>query len=437
LIAIAIVATIGELIPQGEDFDPSRYAGWLSAVIVHLGFDRLYTSTLFLLILAVLMLNLLACAGRAWRRAWAQYRGPSMDAARRLPLAEAALKSDLPAAEAAGAIERALAPRRYTMKRQAAGDGEVLLVGLKHRHAAFGTILTHYSLFVLAAGAILGCAPRTSLDTVITVAEGETYRDDKARFDLDVTLHTFDIEYHPGDGSVSKYASDVTIARGGKELQSGTITVNRPMKVGGLSFFQIGWGLAGFSLRITTPTGERRECFLPLQEGSDEQGERAWYVPQSDMIVWLAEGKAAIAAHAFVPDAAVRGDEAEYPRNPAVMLIAASDFKKDAPPALKQLGWLMSGNTVEFQGYKIRLGEVRKLSTLGVRRDMGLPFVWLGFTMLMIGLLLQLYMQPRIALVRIRSHGKGSQVAFSLRGGQSGPSDDDTRAIREAITKMP
>lgn len=442
LMVIAAVATIGEIIPQHEavEYYTQRYAPWAASLILNLHLDRLYGSVFFCLLLAVLLLNLLACAGRAWRRAWAQFRGPNIEAARRLRLEGEGTLSCRGSSVAAGdAAAAALRARGYRLIEERAPDGEVCQVGRKHQYAAFGTILTHYSIFVLAVGAIMGIMPATSLDTTVVVNEGETVSGKEAGIGFDIALHKFELEYNAGSSSVSRYTSDVGIVQNGLETQRGLVRVNHPMQVGSVGLFQQGWGVAGFTLHITTPKGEPREVFIPTQEAVDEQGSRAWDIATQDRIVWLTEGKTALAALAFAADAVVQngdvvGSDSEFPRNPAVRLFGVAGIGAGATGHERtDLKWLMAGQPVTYKGYKITLGEVRNWSGIGLRRDLGLPFVWLGFIALMVGLMFQLYVQPRVALVCVRPRGKGAVAAVSIRGGHVNAADEDYRAVAGAL----
>ena len=449
LIIIAAVATIGEVIPQGEppDFYAMKYTENSVALITRLGLDRLYTSSYFYLLLIILMLNLAACAGRAWRRARIMYRGPGVAAAQRLQVTDAkALRADMPPDDVAQAASAALRQHGYGVTEQRGEAGEVWMVALKHRFAAFGTVLTHYSIFVLAAGAVLGSIAATSLDTNFVIDEGQTFHDDQHRVDFDIALKKFDMEYHADDGSVSKYASDLVVTRDGKQLAGGTIAVNHPLNVEGVRLYQSSWGLSGFTLRITSPTGERREVFVRLQEDMGDMGDRAWRpAPEenSTVTVWftrLSENPKIVliapdfAADALTENGEIVGSKSEYPRNPAVLLQGMAAPMKGAQHEMMNPEWLTADKPIHFRGYTIKLGRVTKWSGVGVRRDRGLPLVWLGFIALMVGLMLQLYTQPRTALVSILPQGTGARVAIAVRGGQVNTSDSDLRSLTDAVT---
>ena len=442
LLLIAAVATIGEIIPQHETAEAygQRYAPWAVSMILSLHLDRLYGSVLFCLLLAILLLNLLACAGRAWRRAWVQYRGPNIETARRLKLeGEGALSCPGGSAAAGDAAAAALRARGYQVREERSPEGEICQVGRKHQHAAFGTILTHYSIFLLALGAIMGILPATSLDQTVVVNEGQTLSGSETGLGFDIALHKFELAYDADSATVSSYTSDVGIVQNGVETQRSLIRVNHPMQVGSVGLFQQEWGIAGFTLRITSPKGEPREVFVPTQEAVDEQGNRAWDIATEDRIIWLAEGKTALAILGFAADAAVQngevvGSASEYPRHPAVRLFGVAGIGTGAKSHERtDLNWVLGDKPVHYKGYKIELGEVRNWSGIGLRRDMGLPFVWLGFIALMAGLMLQLYLRPRTALVCVRPRGKGAVAAVAIRGGHVNAADDDYQAIAGAL----
>lgn len=66
-----------------------------------------------------------------------------------------------------------------------------------------------------------------------------------------VHVNSFEIKYRE-DGSVQQFLSDLSVAdKDGAVLQRKQISVNSPMREGGVTYYQTDWSIAALSLRAT------------------------------------------------------------------------------------------------------------------------------------------------------------------------------------------
>lgn len=57
-------------------------------------------------------------------------------------------------------------------------------------------------------------------------------------------VNSFNIDYNEGDGSISQFYSDIVIQdKNGKKLKEKTISVNKPMRYGGITVYQVKYKL--------------------------------------------------------------------------------------------------------------------------------------------------------------------------------------------------
>ncbi|HJN18742.1 MAG TPA: cytochrome c biogenesis protein ResB, partial [Armatimonadota bacterium] len=272
--------------------------------------------------------------------------------------------------------------------------------------AAYGTIGTHIAVFLIAVGAVLGCLPWTSMNDYIQIVEGETHVDSDDVFGFDVRLDDFRMDWYEDSGRPSTYESDVVLLVGDEEVKSGTATVNSPIKHSAIQFGQSSWGLSGLKMRITGPDGETIISTLPTAMAPTQHDGRGWDLDPQQRFVRFADDQAAVFATEFVLDAFEEDGEMKGswstsdPRNPAIQLqgiwgLDGEDHQFD------ELGWVYVGEEAKFHGYTIKFDDIVYMSALSVRRDFGIPFVWSGFILVSLGMIVMFYIQPRSFLVHV------------------------------------
>jgi len=437
--AIAVASTLGALVPQNRP--PEYYAmlygakrGW---VITHLGLDHLYTSTWFLVLIALLLVNLAACVFRSWRRAAREYRGPTAEAlARKLRGPRAA--NCWFGRTSASAIEQPIVrglQRAYCAVRVTEEAGARRIVARRWSWAAYGRIVTHLAIFLVALGAVLGMAPSTSLDEDVMIQEGETWKD-RGKLGFDVRLDKFHMDYYPGTDTPSHYASDVTLFSNGAEVGKGTATVNQSLVHGGVSLGQSSWGLAGVRLTVTSKGGSHEPVTFPFLPSADAMGNQVWDLDEQGRVAFLADRKWALVANAFVLDAVVQngeivGSASDKPRNPALLLQGVSGLDA-GKHQFREIGWLRRGSTATFGDHAVRFDDVIYTSTLSARKDMGLPLVWAGFILTTLGMIVMFYLRPRAFLVELSPTGRAEETRIGVAPSGRELLDADRQLIEQA-----
>ncbi len=240
LILIIILSVIGTLIPQGET--PGFYRhyspGW-SGIILGLQFDHLYRSPLFLSLAFLFLLNILFCSSQKLPAKFRQARGQI-----EFNQVEGQSGSDKkfvtgfsdwlgfePDSLAAG-----LKQKHYRVKIEEA-SGQKTLLAQKGRLGLFGPEIVHLALVIIIIGGLISAlfSQRISL----ALSEGQTAELPGKNFS--VRLDRFTTDYYP-DGSVKGWQSLVSIIEQGRVKKQKTVEVNRPLKYGGLNFFQMSYG---------------------------------------------------------------------------------------------------------------------------------------------------------------------------------------------------
>lgn len=438
--ALAIGALICTVVPQNAPVEEyyTRYGRFLANIIVRLGLDHVHTSTWFLILLGLLMLSLVACSRRLWQDAVSRWRVPSVETATRLVSGSrgesgtAVLPLDQAAARCAAAARR----RGFRAQRLPnEGDGQLLYL-TRNRPSAWGQALAHYAIFAIALGSVLGSIPGLSLNDHVTIQEGQTVAAEHSGLPFAVKVDSFTID-HLETGEVSNYYSNVQLLQGDKVVSSGTISVNKPLKYRGYMLSQSDWGLGEARLEVTREGKTTAVAFPLARGGCPETGHgmmAMWGVPQEDAVAFLPDGKSALVATAFYADSVRKAGKvmdtgSQYPGTPAVNLTLVTGLPGHKPsgPAtgepghgMADLGWLTPGQVRAIDGGSVRFLGITKTTGLGVRKDVGLPLVWIGFIASMVGLAMIFYFPARRAVLALQPQGGRTAVTLTILGRTSG-----------------
>jgi hypothetical protein len=208
---LAVAGMLATLVPQGleADFYAGAYPKLLAEVVVQSGFTRFFTSLAFLLPSFLFFANLAACS-----------------------------------------IDRFLREIRRTGKR---------------RH---GPDVLHLGLLVLVVGAVLSFSGRQ--EGAISLSKGDRVEMPDGRI---LVLADFSYRTYP-DGRPLDWTSTVDVEKDGRaEVRGFPIRVNHPLRLGGMSIYQVSHATER-QLAVRDPAGT--EHLLP-QGGQAEHGGMALY----------------------------------------------------------------------------------------------------------------------------------------------------------------
>jgi cytochrome c biogenesis protein len=397
LLVIALASGIGTAIPQKESapfyherYDPHPWLGLLGGEgVLRLQLDHVYSSGWFLALLAWLGLALILCS---WRRQWPalqtslrwiDYKLPRQLS--KLSVAETHL-CERPG-EALDTLEADLRSAGWSLRRQ-----ENRLAARRGVLGRVGPLLVHAGMVVLMVGAAWGALGGQRLERFLAPGRELELLDIRGRTQVTVALDDFSIQRDPA-GRPEQFASQLrliapSIGSAGPlhEEISGTsssrdrgagepaaepgspspgnpkaetlkaeISVNHPLRYRGMTLYQADWALAAIRLQL----GRSPVLELPLQS-FPQLGEQIWGL--------------------ILP---TRPDGSE-----PVLLILASEqgpvrvFGADGK-ALAQI--VPGGPAVEVRGLPIRVEGVLPASGILLKRDPGVPLVYAGFAIALLG----------------------------------------------------
>ncbi|MEK7376348.1 MAG: cytochrome c biogenesis protein ResB [Candidatus Margulisiibacteriota bacterium] len=231
---------------------------------------------------------------------------------------------------------------------------------------SWGSFFAHLSTLVIFAGAIHGGINGFSSD--ISIEKGHSYFEQKENFH--VKLNDFNAKFD-ANGRALDFSSDLTVVDSGKEVLRKTIYVNKPLEYKGIKFYQSSYGLNGV-LSIKGPDGRTED--IPIYKGGCATYSRTGLM---------------LCVQEFFSDMKVlhgRPQEVFEPTAPVIFLTThGNDGGKE------EIGWLILGKQLDWNGYSLKLVSVKEYTGLQVKKDPGVPFVYLGFFLLSVGVCIMMY----------------------------------------------
>jgi len=243
LITLAVISVIGIVIPQG--YEPHRYihrwgARW-GGLLLSGGFDRVFSTGWFQLLLGLLSVNILACSlTRMVRSLQAALRhdfsgGPEVVAAFSHSVSFTAAGTT--AGQVAGEIRSHCASNG--LRCAVRDDGNSVRVSCRAGALkAAGSLVFHLCIILFLAGGLVGRMGGFSY--IQELAQGETAA--VRQRDFSVRCDGFRLEKNDRD-EVRDYKTDLAIVGSdGAELVGRTIEVNNPLTYKGVRFYQSSYG---------------------------------------------------------------------------------------------------------------------------------------------------------------------------------------------------
>ncbi|HEY9904229.1 MAG TPA: cytochrome c biogenesis protein [Candidatus Sericytochromatia bacterium] len=399
LLAIALFSISGTVIEQGQSLDfykanypehPALFGFLTWKVLLTIGLDHVYRTWWFLSILILFGTSLTACtftrqfpALKAARR-WKFYEEPRQ-------FQKLALSAELDKGSLTS-LSPLLEKRRYKVFQE--GDTLYARKGIIGR---IGPIIVHASMLLILVGAILGAmtgfiaqemVPSGSTFQVTNIVDAGPWAAPQIPKDWSVRVNRFWIDYTP-EGGINQFYSDLSVLDNQKqEVDQQTIYVNKPLRYRGVTLYQTDWGIAAVQVQLNkSPIFQ-----IPMARLNANGTQRIWgtWIPTK-------------------PDLSA-----------GVSLLA-----KDLQGTLLVYdvsGQLVStvrpGMATEVNGVTLKVVDVIGSTGLQIKADPGIPMVYTGFGLLMLGVIMSYVSHSQIWALQkdgrfyIGGRTNRAQVAF-------------------------
>lgn len=369
LLAIAVFSIAGTIIEQGQSVQfyqanyPEKPAlfGFLTwKVLLTAGLDHVYRTWWYLALLILFGASLTACtftrqlpALRWFSRTWNFYSQPRQ-------FRKFALSAEFPKA----GIDQLL-PLLEQRKYKIFQDGDKLYAhkGIVGR---IGPIVVHAAMLLILLGGIIGAM--TGFIAQEMVPSGATFQIDNVTDagiwaapqipkDWSVKVNRFWIDYLP-TGEIDQFYSDLSVLdQNGKEVDRKTIHVNEPLKHKGVTLYQADWSIAAIQVRLNN-SPVLQSPMARIDQGSG----RIWGT-------WLP----------LKPD---MSDGVSLVAKDLQGLLLVYDMDG------KLIATVRKGMAVDVKGLKLSIVDLIGSTGLQIKADPGIPIVYLGFGLLMLGVIM-------------------------------------------------
>ncbi|MGP8051255.1 MAG: cytochrome c biogenesis protein ResB [Desulfobaccales bacterium] len=419
LLILAAVAILGTVLPQKQPAEAyfASFGELWGTIIWRSGLGDIYFSILppwFLGPVCLLALNILSCLinglPRAWRRAFTLL---TVEAALTLP-PRGSLKWPR-GTDPRGAAARIWRRELGRTRRQVLPGKEVF----SHESGRFrplGPYLVHLALLLILAGGLIG--KFWGIDGSLPLMQGTTAQsflvgpsDREMPLGFQVRLDRFQVEYYE-EGSIPKeFRSDLTFTKngqnppGGAELRA-TCRVNEPVSFGGFTFYQASYGTQPEGpVRLQVIQGSRRESLhLSLHQFVT--------LPGGEAQIMLIKLEGNLEGYGPAVQLAYKSGQ----EHPAVFWVL-----KDHPEMQEPIGpYRFALEEANFQYY----------SVFQVKQDPGVPWVYLGFLLLLPGFYLAFFRPHQVWALVLEKSPQGDWQGRLLGSSPRNREDFDLRQTR-------
>ncbi|WP_447977783.1 cytochrome c biogenesis protein ResB [Candidatus Nitrospira bockiana] len=430
-IVLAITATIGTVIQQGErpEVYIKEYGEEAYRWFLRLGFTDVYHTWWFTSLLALLCINSLTCFYKRFPAVWRSMRQDKVNVS--LPFIKNLKHTfEVPVSgtkeQVAEGLAQLLAEKGYRVLAKNQPD-EATVYATKGIVGRVGAHMAHLSATVIVLGGLIGSL--YGFQEFGVCLEGQTYHIPKGNFDLHVDK--FWIDYHD-NGAVKSYNSTLTVLEQGQKVVTKTITVNDPLVHKGIWFYQSSYGDAWDRVEKARINIKEKETDKVVGTVDlDWQKETA--VDQLGL---------KLAVMDFVADFGFNSAEKKvYSKtvehaNPAIRLAVTEGQVKTTPWIFYHYPDLFdikeSKYSFELVGY-----QPMKFTGLQITKDPGVNIVWIGSTMIVVGITLSSFIYHRRLWAKIIPGERGVTVHV---GGTTHKSQIDFqkefRKLSERIQKL-
>jgi cytochrome c biogenesis protein len=408
IILLVGISIVGTVIPQGKDpfFYIERYGQMGLNLISFLQVDKLFHSWYFLTLLALLSVNTLCCAIKRFRVSWEMVREP-LTARNAEEIAE--LPGHVMLALKASSLEKLgqiLSRKRYRLEQNG-----VQLWARKHISGRLGIDILHVSLIVILVGGLVGGLG--GFEDFKVAHKGETFKIDQGNFE--VRVDDLWSDSYTSSSQVKDWYTKLTVLDNGREVFTKTVQVNEPLSYKGISLYQSSFGTDWLSKAQLTFKIERTLPNVAAPDPNQTPGsapsptaspakETTEITAEVGSVFALADGAYKAKIVAFYPDLAM-GEQGPVNRsqrlnNPAAYLEV---YKSEDLTKPEYATWTFA-QYPEFQHEFAKDSQFRfflsgmtapEFTGLQVAYNPGIPLIYFGFAMLMLGMIMNFYLPPR------------------------------------------
>ncbi|MFW6081523.1 MAG: cytochrome c biogenesis protein ResB [Desulfosalsimonas sp.] len=424
LLTLAATSIIGTLIPQNAD--PAAYEKKfgqpLYTVFEALNLFDMYRSWWFRLLLCLLIANLIVCSIRRLKTTWKTIfpKKPNYQP-ERFRKSSGRIQWKVESAQPR-ALKQSVEPyirgrlTNVSVKNPGSG-GSVLIFGEKGRWTRLGVYGVHFSVLLLMTGALIGSI--FGYEGQMNVPVGEIREqfslentNQSQKLDFAVRCDDFEVSHYPS-GRPRDYRSDIAIIENGKVVRKHQLRVNDPLTHKGVTMYQSTYGrIPGDQLTVVlteSSTGERHEKKTSMGETIQMPNGRG------ELTIEDYSGNFAFRGHNIGPAFLARLVPESGRETPVLLPVEHPSFDK-----MRRGEYEISVKDVDFRYY----------TGLQIKEDPGVPVVYTGFLIMIIGCYITFFMSHRKMCVELQPEGSGTRISVA------GISTRNRMGTKNAVKKL-
>lgn len=406
LALLTLAGSLLEQVPAGMTSDPQAYAAWLDSirpkyggwtgVLDVLGLFAVFTSIWFKACLVLLSTSVITCSVRRAPGIWRHAARPRIVMTdtffSRAPLrAKIASQADPEAALAK--LRSAFRLRGFRTAIKSDGDA-VYVCADRFRWAPFGRVIAHVSFVIILIGAAIG-ASSGFRNNDLTIPVGSKMAVGHGT-GITVLAKSFSDSYYPS-GEPSDYSSQLVLYKNGAPVKTQTVRVNHPMHYGGVTFYQSYFGPAA-AMQVKGLDGKvlfNDGVPLVLSSGDNKDRIGQFDLPTQGLTV-------------YVVGAASGEVDPDIPAGSMQLEIHKTGV--DAPMAVRVVS---QAKPTKIAGLDFTFARERQFTGLIVARDPGSFLVWIGSTLLVLGMAMVFFFPHRRVRAVVRPSTSGSETGVA------------------------
>lgn len=398
LISLAIISIIGTIVPQGAP--PPEYLATISPakhqIYQALGFFDMYHSWWFVLLLYLLTVNLVACSIKRLPHIWKIISQPTLVMGSGLEQSlsnKVSFKaSDKP--EALKEKIRSFLQAEFARPVVTEDDGDWHFFAQKTPWCRLSVYVVHLSVIVIFIGAMIGSL--FGYKGYVNIPEGESISRIQSRTGKDIDLgfalrcEQFRVALYK-TGAPKEFKSILTVLENGRPVPDYTnvrVIVNDPLTYKGITFYQSSYGNAGdYFFTVSAPDGKNA---MPVTLNSNESAT----LPDGSTIHIV---EATDDVSQFVPNLSGPAVQVEMhtPRGATEKVIV---YAKHPELNIRYALEHKLGVLLQYKG-----SQKRMFTGLQVSKDPGVWIVWLGCTLMVVGIYGAFLMSHRRIWIRLQN----------------------------------
>jgi cytochrome c biogenesis protein len=436
LIALAMLSIIGTLIPQ--NLHPEEYfhtfGPFYFQVMAILDIFDMYHSWWFQSLILLLNVNIVVCSIDRLQKSW----GVLFPKVREFNLEQFRQRKSRVELKVQGRLDqlqesyRAIVAKGFSFSRIEQSPSGVIIFAERGRWTRLGVYIVHLSVVVLLIGALVGS--RTGFDGYVNIVEGQSTDTIELRSGGALTLpftircDDFNVQFYEGGQRPKEFRSSLTILEKGQPVLQKHIVVNDPLSYKGINIYQSSYGKAE-GAEESAPVAPREVSIVFRSQASGMEYDRKMILGQS---VALPEGLGTFTLVEYRPAA----EFMNTPLGPSLVgKLSPKEGKEETillPLRFPKFDAMRRGQVVIVVTDALPMGEPRYYTGLQVNRDPGVPLVYTGFILMIVGCMVTFFMSHQRLVVELQP-GDGSQECKLML---SGTANKNKFAFKEKLQRL-